>query len=110
MVAVARLIDPDETLGHVAAIRVQRDVVDEPEATPSARLLADLRASGLSLGEYGLDLASRTRAYFDALPAEINRNHARLAAEAVASRDRQAAIEAADRLGFDDYLAEWFAR
>jgi glutamate--cysteine ligase len=89
---------------------VQRDVVDEPDATPSARLLADLRASRLPLAEYGLDLARRTRAYFDALPAELNRNRERLAAEAVASRDRQAAIEAADRQGFDEYLAEWFAR
>lgn len=110
MVAVARLIDPDESLGHVAAIRVQRDVVDEPDATPSARLLADLRASRLPLAEYGLDLARRTRAYFDALPAELNGTRARLAAEAVASRERQAAIEAADRIDFDAYLAEWFAR
>jgi glutamate--cysteine ligase len=109
MVAVAQLIDPDESLGHVAAIRDQRALLDDPDATPSARLLADLRASGLSLADYGVDLAVRTRDYFRTLPWELNRHRDELVAESADSLRRQQAIEDADRVSFAEYLAAYFA-
>jgi glutamate--cysteine ligase len=109
MVAVAQLIDPDETLGHVDAIRLQRALLDDPDGTPSARLLADLRSSGLPLAEYGVELAVRTRDYFRSLPWELNRHLAQLTAESGQSLQRQQAIEQADRVPFAEYLAAYFA-
>jgi glutamate--cysteine ligase len=109
MIAVAQLIDPDESLGHVAAVRTQAEVVAEPDATPSARLLADLRASGASLADYGLDLARRTRDYFRALPPELNTRFGQLTTESAESLERQAAIEAADTMDFDTYLTGYLA-
>lgn len=107
MVSVASLLDPDGRQGHVDAIRDQLAVVADPERTPSAALLADLRQSGQPLGEYGLELARRTRAYFLALAPDLNRHQARLEAEARDSIARQAAIEAADHEPFESYLSRY---
>jgi glutamate--cysteine ligase len=109
MVGVAQLIDPDETLGHVDAIRSQRALLADPDGTPSARLLADLQRSGLPLAEYGVELAVRTRDYFRSLPGELNSHRAKLVAESGQSRQRQLAIEQADHEPFAEYLAAYFA-
>ncbi|MCL4720826.1 MAG: glutamate--cysteine ligase [Gammaproteobacteria bacterium] len=107
MVAVAHLIDPDARQGHVDAIRHQMGAVDDPERTPSAALLAELRSSGRSLAGYGLELAGRTRDYFLALAPELNRHRALLATEAEASIAKQAALEAADQEPFATFLARY---
>ena len=57
MVQVARLIDPGEQQGHVEAIRYQLQAVEDPERTPSAAILRELRAEGQTLAGYGLELA-----------------------------------------------------
>lgn len=105
LVAVARLIDPDERQGHVEAIRHQSRAVDDPDRTPSAALIAELRDSGQTLAEYGLALGHRTRAYFLSLLPEINSHRELLAGEARESLRRQADVEAGDDLPFAEYLA-----
>jgi glutamate--cysteine ligase len=107
LVAVARLIDPDERQGHVEAIRHQARAVDDPDRTPSAALIAELKDTGLPLADYGLALARRTRDYFLALLPEINQHRELLTSEAEASRRRQAEIEASDAVGFEEYLARY---
>jgi len=109
MVQVARLIDPGEKQGHVAAIRYQLDAVDEPERTPSAALLKELSSGGQSLAQYGLGLAGRTREYFLALAPELNRHRDLLTAEAATSLAKQKEIEATDNQSFDEYLGRYLA-
>jgi len=109
MVQVARLIDPGEQQGHVEAIRYQLKAVEDPERTPSAALLHELRTEGKSLAAYGLELAGRTRDYFRSLAPELNRHRELLETEAVASLAKQAQIEAADDVPFDAYLARYLA-
>ena len=109
MVQVARLIDPGEQQGHVEAIRYQLLAVEDPERTPSAALLRELRSEGSTLAAYGLDLAVRTREYFRSLAPDLNRHRELLVAEAQASLERQARTEAADNLPFDEYLARYLA-
>jgi len=109
MVQVARLIDPGEKQGHVAAIRYQLEAVDEPERTPSAALLQELHGGGQSLAQYGLALAGRTREYFLALAPELNRHRELLTAEAATSLARQKEIEATDNQSFDEYLRRYLA-
>jgi len=107
LVAVARLIDPDERQGHVEAIRHQAQAVDDPDRTPSAVLLAELRETGQTLPEYGLALAHRTREYFLSLLPELNPHRGLLATEAAESLRRQAELEAGDAVPFADYLARY---
>jgi glutamate--cysteine ligase len=109
MVQVARLIDPGEQQGHVDAIRHQLLAVEDPERTPSAALLRELRASRQSLAAYGLDLAVRTRDYFLSLARDLNQHRELLEKEASASLVRQAEIEASDSAPFDEYLARYLA-
>jgi glutamate--cysteine ligase len=109
MLQVARLVDPGEEQGHVAAIQHQLQAVEDAERTPSASLLRELRGSGQSLAQHGLDLAGRTRDYFLALAPELNRHRDLLTAEAKASLVRQQRIEAADDEPFEEYLARYLA-
>lgn len=109
LVAVAGLIDPGGQQGHVDAIRHQLQAVEDPERTPSAALLAELRSSGQTLANYGLELAGRTREYFLALAPELNRHRELLGAEAGSSLARQRHIEATDEQPFDEYLARYLA-
>jgi glutamate--cysteine ligase len=109
MVAVARLLDPEEKQGHVAAVRHHARAVEDPAQTPSAALIADLRDKQLSLATYGMDLAKRTREYFLSLGTGLNQHREALVAEAEESLQRQAEMEASDVLGFDEYLARYLA-
>ena len=109
MVQVARLIDPDEQHGHVDAIRHQQKAVEDPERTPSAALLRELRAERKPLAEYGLELAGRTRDYFRSLASDLNRHEDLLKAEAQASLERQQQMESANDEPFAEYLARYLA-
>jgi glutamate--cysteine ligase len=109
MVAVAHLLDPGEQQGHVAAVRHHIELIDDPDRTPSAVLLAEMRARRQSLASYGLELAHRTRDYFLALSPQLNRHRERLEQEALESLARQASMEAGDREDFDTYLARYLA-
>ncbi|MEZ5565761.1 MAG: glutamate--cysteine ligase [Gammaproteobacteria bacterium] len=109
MTEVARLIDPDDSRGHVAAIGHHLSAIVDPEQTPSAALLHTLRDTGLPLARYGLELAVRTRSYFEALAPELNRHRDRLIAEAASSLERQRALEAADTGTFDAYLESYLS-
>jgi len=85
------------------------DWVAEPEATLSARLLAELRASGEPLASFGLRLSRDYSDYFRELGDEVNARLPLLLAEAEDSHRRQAEIEAGDRLSFEEYLAQYYA-
>ncbi len=109
MTEVARLIDPDESQGHVAAIQHHLSLVEDPDRTPSAALLRELRTTGLPLARYGLQLAERTRSYFQSLAPELNRHRDLLIATAESSLERQRTLEAADTGSFEAYLADYLA-
>ncbi|MEO7386246.1 MAG: glutamate--cysteine ligase [Gammaproteobacteria bacterium] len=109
LVQVALLIDPGEQQGHVDAIRYQLQAVEDPERTPSAALLRDLRTEGQTLAAYGLELAGRTRDYFRSLAPDLNRQRELLTTEAELSHARQTQIESSDDVPFDEYLARYLA-
>jgi len=92
-----------------ASLQSQREKVRDPELTPSARMLGEMRASGEGFQEYARRIserhAERWRAgvLHPAREAELN--------ELVgASRRRQAEIEAADDVDFDTFLDRYFAQ
>ena len=102
---VAEALDDDGAggAGYVAAIEVQREAVEDPEATPSARILADMRATGESFFEHVRGIADRHHDYYLSLSIDPERE-ARLESLAAASLDEQRALEANDTLSFAEYL------
>src|SRR5690606_18877194 len=94
--------------GYVAAVEAQRDAVERPEATPSARLLDAMLARGESFFEHVRGIADRHHEYFLALPMAPERE-AELDALAAASLDEQAALEKDETLPFGEYLRRYFS-
>jgi len=91
------------------AVAEYRALLAEPDATPSGRLLGELRASGESLFSQAMQLSHRHANYFRSLAPELNRHRAVFETEASDSLRRQAEIEQADTLDFDTYLQRYFA-
>ena len=103
---VAALLDGGDQ-AYAAAVQSCRDAVRDPDLTPSARLLADLRTTGASFFEYALESARSKRDYFLALPFEGEKERflaetaSRSAAEARALDDDTAET-------FDEYQRRYF--
>jgi len=94
---------------HCAALRAQFHKVDEPDATPSARMLAEMRANGEGFAELAARLTDQHRNAFRAMSIDPERE-AWLRRLAETSLDRQKAIEAADDIDFDEFLRRYFAQ
>jgi glutamate--cysteine ligase len=106
--AVSVLLDGDANRGYAEAVAEQRERLLDPARTPSARLLQDLRETGMPLFTYAMHLSTSYRDYFRDLDPALNRHRDEFLRETPASLDRQRAIEAADELDFKSYLAAYY--
>jgi len=108
--AIAEIIDRGEGGDdYVQAVDAQIRLVDEPDATPSARVLEEMQSTGLGFFEFALESARGHKEYFAAL-APLDGDRLRIYEdEAVASIERQRQIEASDTMNFDDYLEKYFS-
>jgi glutamate--cysteine ligase len=99
--------DPDRP--YAAALAVQQAKVSDPAQTPSARLLRELETENEAFFYFAQRMSRVHRDYFrDLYPP----NEAQLevfAREAVDSLAAQGEVERADRVGFDEFVAGWFA-
>lgn len=109
MVAVAELLDGVSDGPHALSVRLQREKVDDPDATPSARVLQAMREHR----EGFFALASR---YSEAHRATLRAHRLsreredlldRLAGESI---EQQRSLEAADDRSFDAFLEAYFAQ
>ena len=93
---------------YTAASSAQGDKLADPELTPSARVLREMH-EGKTFFRLGLSYSERWAEHFQkrALPAESS---AALAEEAVRSRQAQSDVEASDNIGFDQYVADFYAQ
>jgi glutamate--cysteine ligase len=108
MEPVAALLDVDGE-GYVASVAAQREAIEDPEATPSARLLGDLLMRRMDFFDYMLEVARAHQDYFAAL-AEGSARDADLEETASASLAAQRRLEEQDRrISFDAYLQHYFA-
>ncbi len=108
MLAVSELMDPDGSRGYQDAVREQQAVLRDAEQTPSARLLTELRDTGLPLYTYAMQLGKDYRDYFTSLDTGLQRRQAMLREESSASLERQLALEKSEQLDFDTYLRNYF--
>ena len=110
MRGIAEIFDRgDPARPYSAALAMQASKVDDVSLTPSARMLAELESTGESFFDLGLRMSRLHKEYFLALyPPNVDRQ-AEFRAEAEESLGAQAAVEAADKMSFDAYLAEYAA-
>ena len=110
MRGIAEVFDRgDPARPYSAALAVQAAKIDDVALTPSARMLAELESTGESFFDLALRMSRLHKEYFLALyPPNVERQ-AEFRAEAEESLRAQASVEAADRMSFDAYLAEYTA-
>lgn len=110
MVPVCELLDRDESATPYSdALSAQWAAIDDPEQTPSARMLAEMRRHREGFYPFARRMSEQHQRYFRALELAPERMEFFTAA-ARESLARQQAIEAADSQSFDAYLADYFAQ
>jgi glutamate--cysteine ligase len=110
VLAVAAQLDRhDDNDSYSQAVRLMQTLVDESEATPSARIIAELQDANTGFFSFALEMARSHRDYFASIAQPNDASSERFRQEALDSLQRQKEIEAADTIGLDEYLAEYFA-
>jgi glutamate--cysteine ligase len=98
MQGICELLDHgDASRPYQAALRVQADKLEDVANTPSARMLAELRATGETFFDLALRMSGLHKAYFLELYPPNDARLREFADEAEESLAKQRAIEAADR-------------
>jgi glutamate--cysteine ligase len=87
----------------------QLEVVKDPERTPSARMLQEMRDRGEGFFQFAWRLSQAHDAYFRGQALDEGRR-ALFAELAQSSAERQREIEAADRVSFDRFLEAYFSQ
>ncbi len=105
---VAAMLDKDGA-GYLDSVQAQVAAVEDPDRTPSGRMLRHLRDEGASFFELTLETSRQQHRYFSELrlPAEKEEWLDRLAAD---SLKEQARLESGASEPFADYLSDYFAR
>ena len=107
VLGLAELLDADGE-GYVFAIEHAREALRDPDLTPSAGVLRDLKAARATFFEYALGLAHSHREYFLALQLGAEQAR-RLADAAVESLAEAEALEHAPAQPFEAFLRGYFA-
>ena len=92
---------------YSAAVADFSQLVENPDATPSAQLLEEMRTTGTTYFQCALQHSRQHREYFMDSPLDAAVEE-QLQAQARQSIARQQEIEAADQLSFDEFLANYY--
>jgi len=107
---LCRLLDGGDPLRpYGSSLEAQRAALQDPERTPSARILRDMRERQESFFAFAKRLSEAHRACFLSHPLPAT-TAAQMQAQAQTSLQEQAAIEAADTLSFEEYLHRYFSQ
>lgn len=91
------------------AVAEQREALLDPERTPSARMLAEMRSRGESFTDFAMRLSRKYAHDFRAMPIPAAKL-ASMKQAAEQSLAEQARIERSDALSFEEYLSNYFAQ
>lgn len=107
---IAEILDSCEPdTRYVDALDAQREVAADPERTPAARVLTEMRDNEESFFDFAMRKSQEHRDAYLAQPLPAERA-AFFADIADGSLAEQQAIEAADTLSFDEYLQRYLAQ
>ncbi len=109
MLPAAELMDGGSSGPCAESLRRQQEKIRDPGLTPSARMLAEMRANAESFFDFARRISERHRDRFRSLTldTEYAALFERLNRE---SRQRQREVEETDDLGFDAFLERYFAQ
>ncbi len=109
--AIAEIIDRgEERDDYVQAVDAQFELLENPDATPSARVLEELRQNRTGFFQFAMTNAQGHKEYFSEIePLEGSRLRL-YEDEARDSVERQKKIEASDTLSFEEYLANYYSQ
>ncbi|WNV02936.1 glutamate--cysteine ligase [Candidatus Methylospira mobilis] len=108
MQAITAILDQGESM-PLYRKSLAHAFVENPESTPSARMLADMRSRGESFAEYHLRQSLEHAAVFRTEPL-VGTHAIDFESEATLSHAEQARMEAEDTMSFDDYLQHYFSQ
>ncbi len=107
--ACASLLDgAQQTSAYSDSLQLQRAKLQNPELTPSARVLAAIGEQGDSFFRFALAQSEQHREHFLSRPLDAAQQQA-FAATASQSLADQAALEEADSIDFDTYVAQYLS-
>ncbi len=110
MRGLCELLDEgDAQRPYLTALELQEEKIRDVALTPAARSLHEMRTNGESFFNFALRMSKVHQSYFKDLLSPNSSRQEEFAAEAAASIDQQARIEASDTLAFDEYLARYFS-
>ena len=105
---VAILLDnANQTDSYTQALDVMVVRIHDDSSTPAAKLLAEMRENDETYYAMAMRKACEHRDYFQANPPNVDTMH-KYKDLAEKSLQKQADIEAHDRLSFDDFLADYY--
>jgi glutamate--cysteine ligase len=110
MADFAAVLDPGgPDTPYQDAVRAQQEAIADPQRTPSARILADMREHGEGYFHFARRMSQQHQDYFRALPPEPERFREIEAAVARSVREQED-LEAGDARSFDAFLEDYFAQ
>lgn len=109
MQPLARLLDEaGETGQYRFALDYHQAMIDDPDKTPSARMLGEMREKAEGFYAFANRMSQIHKRYFEVAPLSSQRLQF-FQQEVVASHRQQQAIEAADRMSFEEFMRAYEA-
>ena len=106
----ADLLDAPETgTPYREALQAQIESVNDPDRTPSARVLAGMREHNTGYFDYARYMSLQHQQYFLNLPYDAAQFR-EFSATVQQSLVEQQAVEAVDEVSFDEFLRDYFAQ
>jgi len=106
---IAAQIDAEEQgSSYTDAIAWAQRLVDDPDQTPSARLIDGMRSDGSSFFDYAMSMARGHAEYFASIAPMPEERLREFVEEAARSMTKQREIESSDEIDFEEYLDNYF--
>ena len=110
MTPIAEILDAGRSdQPYKTALDKLQERIQEPEATPSARMLTEMRDRHEGFFDFAMRMSRRHQEYFNQLQLDDEKNR-QFEQWTESSRKKQREIEAQNGQSFEDYLAEYFAQ
>jgi glutamate--cysteine ligase len=93
---------------HDFAVQAQLHKIDDPELTPSGKMMSQINQSGQSFIEIAQQQSKKHTSYFSNKTIEADK-HKEMRIAVAASISKQQQIEALAQPQFDDFLRQWNA-
>jgi glutamate--cysteine ligase len=108
--AIAELIDRGEGGdSYLSAVDEQAALIEDPDATPSARVIEEMRKNDTGFFHFAMEMARGHKDYFSTLEPLAGDRLRVYTEEATRSIEKQRQVELADEISFDDYLRQYYS-